>query len=69
MAKITINITKDNGETVKVEKTLPESLCLDSFDAIEQFTLQIRREMFPTIQKELLKDAQKVYKKKRGSKE
>ena len=69
MAKITINITKDNGETVKVEKTLPESLSLDSFDAIEQFTLQIRREMFPTIQKELLKDAQKVYKKKRGSKE
>ena len=68
MAKITINITKDNGETVKVEKTLPESLVLDSFDSIEQFTLQIRREMFPTIQKELLKDAQKAHKKK-GSKE
>ena len=41
---------------------------LDSFDSIEQFTLQIRREMFPTIQKELLKDAQKAHKKK-GSKE
>jgi hypothetical protein len=68
MAKITINITKDNGETVKVEKTMPESLGLDSFDSIEQFTLQIRREMFPTIQKELLKDAQKAHKKK-GSKE
>lgn len=68
MAKITINITKDNGETVKVERTLSESFSLDSFDAIEQFTLQIRREMFPTIQKELLRDAQKAHKKKEGLK-
>ena len=67
MAKITINITKDNGETVKVEKTLSETLGLDSFNAIEQFTLQIRREMFPNLQKALLVDAQKAYKKKQSN--
>lgn len=67
MAKITIDITKDNGERVTVEKTLPETYGLDSFDAIEQFTLQIRREMFPTIQKSLLSDAQKSHKKKEST--
>ena len=66
MAKITISITKDNGETLQVEKTMTESLGLESFDAIEQFTLQIRREMFPKIQKELLKEAQEAHKKKRS---
>lgn len=64
MAKITISITKDNGETLKVEKTVVESSALESFDAIEQFTLQIRREMFPTLQKQLLAESQGAYKKK-----
>ena len=64
MAKITISITKDNGETLKVEKTVVESCALESFDAIEQFTLQIRREMFPTLQKQLLAESQGGYKKK-----
>ena len=64
MAKITISITKDNGETLKVEKTVVESSALESFDAIEQFTLQIRREMFPTLQKQLLAESQGGYKKK-----
>ena len=64
MAKITISITKDNGETLKVEKTVVESSALESFDAIEQFTLQIRREMFPTLQKQLLAESQAAYKKK-----
>jgi hypothetical protein len=66
MAKITITITKDNGETMKVEKTVVESASLDSFDAIEQFTLQIRREMFPTLQKQLLNDAQEAFIKKKA---
>lgn len=64
MAKIKISITQDNGETVEVEKTVVASSALDSFNAIEQFTLQIRRAMFPTLQKELLKDAQSAHKKK-----
>ena len=64
MAKITISITQDNGETLKVEKTVVESSALESFDAIEQFTLQIRREMFPTLQKQLLDESQGGYKKK-----
>ena len=66
MAKITITITKDNGETMKVEKTVVESAGLDSFDAIEQFTLQIRREMFPNLQKQLLNEAQEAYLKKKA---
>jgi hypothetical protein len=66
MAKITISITKDNGETTKVEKTVVESEVLESFDAIEQFTLQIRREMFPTLQKQLLNEAQEEHKKKKA---
>jgi hypothetical protein len=66
MAKITISITKDNGETTKVEKTIPESAALDSFDAIEQFTLQIRRELFPNLQKKMLIEAQEAYKKKKS---
>lgn len=61
MAKITISITQDNGETLKVEKTVVESSALESFDAIEQFTLQIRREMFPTLQKQLLAESQGAY--------
>ena len=65
MAKITISITKDNGETTKVEKIVTETEGLDSFDAIEQFTLQIRREMFPNLQKKLLTEAQDAHKKKR----
>jgi hypothetical protein len=65
MAKITISITKDNGETTRVEKIVTETESLDSFDAIEQFTLQIRREMFPNLQKKLLTEAQDAHKKKR----
>jgi hypothetical protein len=64
MTKITISITKDNGETTKVEKIVRELEALDSFDAIEQFTLQIRRELFPKLQKKLLNEAQEVHKKK-----
>jgi hypothetical protein len=37
---------------------------LDSFNGIEQFTLQIRRELFPELQKELLTGSQESYKKK-----
>jgi hypothetical protein len=65
MAKITITITKDNGETTKVEKIVTESAALESFDAIEQFTLQIRRELFPNLQIKLLNEAQEVHKKKK----
>jgi hypothetical protein len=48
-----------------VEKTIKESTALDSFDSIEEFTLQIRREMFPNLQKEILREAQEEHKEKR----
>ncbi len=64
MAKITISITQDNGEITQVEKTVVALEGLESFDAIEQFTLQIRRELFPTLQNKLLTAAQVAHKKK-----
>lgn len=64
MAKITISITHDTGETTKVEKIVNALEGLESFDAIEQFTLQIRRELFPTLQNKLLMEAQAAHKKK-----
>ena len=51
MAKVKIEITTDIGETVLVEGDLSLITDLDSFNGIEQFTLQIRRELFPELQK------------------
>ena len=64
MAKVKIEITTDIGETVLVEGDLSLITDLDSFNGIEQFTLQIRRELFPELQKELLTGSQESYKKK-----
>ena len=58
MAKVKIEITTDIGETVLVEGDLSLITDLDSFNGIEQFTLQIRRELFPELQKELLTGSQ-----------
>lgn len=64
MARVKIEITTDLGETVVIERVLSTEEDLDSFNKIEQFTLQIRRELFPELQQELLKEAQEGYKKK-----
>jgi hypothetical protein len=64
MAKVKIEITTDLGESIFVERDLSLSSELDSFNKIEQFTLQIRRELFPEIQQELLTKSQADYKKK-----
>lgn len=64
MAIVKIEITTDLGETVVIEGILSTEEDLDSFNKIEQFTLQIRRELFPELQQALLKEAQEGYKKK-----
>jgi hypothetical protein len=64
MAKVSISITDDLGNTTVVERIMPDVSSLDSFNTIEQFTLQVRRELFPELQSKLLSDLQKAHKKK-----
>ena len=63
MAKVEIKITKDDGSTVYVTKDIPEGT-LEDFNSIEDLTLTIRREMFPQVQSDLLKQSQTAFKKK-----
>ena len=64
MAKVSISITDDLGNTTVVERLLPNFSSLDSFNAIEQFTLEVRRELFPELQSKLLSELQQAHKKK-----
>jgi hypothetical protein len=64
MSKVSISITDDSGKTTVVCCTVPDVSTLDSFNAIEQFTLQLRRELFPALQSKLLENLQEVHKKK-----
>lgn len=64
MVKVKIEITNDLGEIVLIERVVTSLEELDSFNKIEQFTLQIRRELFPELQRALLSEAQEGYKKK-----
>lgn len=64
MAKVSISITDDFGNTTVVERVVADISTLDSFNAIEQFTLQVRRDLFPELQSKLLIDLQKAHKKK-----
>ena len=63
MAKVEIKITKEDGSTVYVTKDISEGT-LEDFNSIEDLTLNIRREMFPQVQSDLLKQSQKAFKKK-----
>jgi hypothetical protein len=67
MTKVKIEITNESGETTVVERELTPVSGLATFNDIEQFTLQIRRELFPELQSELLGQSQALYKKKRKS--
>ena len=63
MAKVEIKITKEDGSTVYVTKDIAEGT-LEDFNSIEDLTLTIRREMFPQVQSDLLKQSQNAFKKK-----
>ena len=63
MAKVEIKITKEDGSTVSVTKDIAEGT-LEDFNSIEDLTLTIRREMFPQVQSDLLKQSQSAFKKK-----
>lgn len=64
MAQVKIEITNSNGGKITIEREVDAEKELDSFNNIEAFTLQIRRELFPAIQRSLLEESQESYKKK-----
>ena len=67
MTRVKIEITNSNGGKITIEREVNAEKELDSFNNIEAFTLQIRRELFPDIQRSLLEESQESYKKKRIS--
>jgi hypothetical protein len=64
MAQVKIEITLSNGEQSIIEKVISDESLL-TFDEIEGFTTQIKREMLPDLQADLLKKSQYNFKKKR----
>jgi hypothetical protein len=65
MARVKIEIILSNGEQSIIEKEIADDL-LHTFDDIEEFTTQIKREMLPDIQADLLKKSQSNFKKKKA---
>ncbi len=63
MAQVKIEITNSNGEKITIEREVITDKALDSFNNIEAFTLQIRRELFPELQKSLLEESRYRIKK------
>jgi hypothetical protein len=68
MARVKIEITLSNGQQSIIEKEVADQL-LHTFDAIEEFTTQIKRAMLPDIQADLLKRSQSNFKKKKDYKQ
>jgi hypothetical protein len=64
MAEVIITIKQENGEEIRIAKEVESSKINTGFNEIEQFTLRIRREIFPMLQGELLKSSQSTHKKK-----
>jgi hypothetical protein len=64
MAKITIVIEQTTGERTEIVKEIEEGRLL-TFDEIEGFTQSVKREMFPSLQEELLIKSQNSFKKKK----
>ena len=64
MARITIVIEQSSGERTEVVKDLTEGVLL-TFNQIENFTQNIKREMFPSLQENLLVKSQQGFKKKK----
>ena len=63
MASVKIEITLSSGEKSLLIKEIPDE-SLQTFDQIEDFTTQLKREMLPEIQSDLLLKSQRSFKKK-----
>ena len=64
MAIVKIEITLSTGEKSIITKEISDEH-LQTFDEIEDFTTQLRREMLPDLQADLLLKSQRSFKKKR----
>ncbi len=65
MARVKIEITLSDGQQSIIEKEVADHL-LQTFDDIEEFTTQIKREILPDLQADLLKKSQSSFKKKKA---
>ncbi|MDZ7934580.1 MAG: hypothetical protein U5M51_06380 [Emticicia sp.] len=65
MASVKIEITLSTGEKSIITKEISDEH-LQTFDEIEDFTTQLKREMLPDLQADLLLKSQHSFKKKRN---
>jgi hypothetical protein len=63
MAIVKIEITLSTGEKSIITKEISDEH-LQTFDEIEDFTTQLKREMLPDLQADLLYKSQRSFKKK-----
>lgn len=63
MARVRIEITLSTGEQRIIEKEISDAQ-LNTFDEIELFTTDMKRQMLPELQSDLLSKSQRTYKKK-----
>lgn len=65
MARIKLEITLSNGTQSIIEKEISDEK-LSTFDEIEDFTTQLKREFLPDLQSDLLSKSQTIFKKKKA---
>jgi hypothetical protein len=65
MAQVKLEITLSNGTRSIIEKEISDEK-LSTFDEIEDFTTQLKREFLPDLQSDLLSKSQNSFKKKKG---
>lgn len=65
MAIVKIEITLTSGEKSITTKEISDEH-LQTFDEIEDFTTQLKREMLPDLQADLLLKSQRSFKKKKN---
>lgn len=65
MAQVKLEITLSNGTRSIIEKEISDEK-LSTFDEIEDFTTQLKREFLPDLQSDLLSKSQSSSKKKKA---
>jgi hypothetical protein len=65
MARIKLEIILSNGTQSIIEKEISDEK-LSTFDEIEDFTTQLKREFLPDLQSDLLSKSQNSFKKKKA---
>jgi len=63
--KISIKITKDNGEEIKIEKTMKNLDDNNVITSAENEILALKQELFPLLSSTLIEENQAFFEKKR----